>query len=89
MSGFTKYLRKMYVSNRYTDKCSATQSCLTLWDPQTVACQVLLPMEFSRQEYWSGLSLPTPRALPDPGIEPMSLASPALAGIFFATWKAR
>ena len=36
--------------------------------------------EFSRQEYWSGLPFPTPGDLPDPGIEPMSLASPALAG---------
>ena len=27
-------------------------------------------MEFSRQEYWSGLSFPTPGDLPDPGIEP-------------------
>ena len=40
-------------------------------------------MEFSRQEYWSGLPFPTPRDLPDPGIEPASLASPPLAGRFF------
>ena len=39
-----------------------------------------LSMEFSRQEYWSGLPFPTPGDPPDPGIEPMSLASPALAG---------
>ena len=38
-------------------------------------------MGFSRQEYWSGL----PGDLPDPGVEPMSLASPALAGDFFTT----
>ena len=42
-------------------------------------------MEFSRQEYWSGLLFPTPGDLPDPGIEPESFASPALAGRFFAT----
>ena len=35
-------------------------------------------MEFSRQEYWSGLPFPTPGDLPDPGIEPKSLTSPAL-----------
>ena len=35
----------------------------------TVAHQTLLSMEFSRQEYWSGLSFSTPRDLPDPGIE--------------------
>ena len=39
--------------------------------PWTVACQALLFMEFSRQEFWSGLPLPSPGDLPDPGIEPM------------------
>ena len=42
-------------------------------------------MELSRQEYWSGLSFLTPGDLPDPGIKPESLVSPALAGRFFAT----
>ena len=42
-------------------------------------------MEFSRQEYWSGLLFPTLGDLPDPGIELASLASPALAGRFFTT----
>ena len=49
----------------------------------TVACQVPLSMEFSRQEYWSGLPLHSPGDLPDSGIEHVSLASPALAGRFF------
>ena len=40
-------------------------------------------MGFSRQEYWSGLPFPAPGDLPDPGIEPASLVSPALAGGFF------
>ena len=53
--------------------------------PQTVAHQVPLSMEFSRQKYWSGLSFPVPGDLPNPGIEPMSLESPALAGGFFIT----
>ena len=35
-------------------------------------------MEFSRQEYWSGLPFPSPGYLPDPGIDPMSLVSPVL-----------
>ena len=39
-------------------------------------------MEFSRQEYWSGLSFPTPGDLSDPGIEPASLVPPTLAGGF-------
>ena len=51
-----------------------------LW---TVACQDPLSMGFSRQEYWSGLPCAPPEDLPDPGIEPMSLMSPALAGGYF------
>ena len=50
--------------------------------PWIVACQDPLSMEFSRQEYWSGLSFPSPGHLLDPGIEPVS---PALAGGFFTT----
>ena len=38
--------------------------------PWTVACQASLSMEFSRQEYWSGLPCPPPRDLPDPGSNP-------------------
>ena len=48
-------------------------------------------MEFSGQEYWSGLPCPPPGDLPHPGIKPMSLMSPALAVRFFttsATWEA-
>ena len=51
--------------------------------PWTVALQALLSLEFSRQEYWSGLLFSTPGDLPDPGIKPTSLASPELAGGFF------
>ena len=54
----------------------------TLW---AVACQAALPMGFYKQEYWSGLLCPPPGDLPDPGIEPLSLTSPALAGEFFTT----
>ena len=48
-------------------------------------------MGFSQQEYWSGWPCPPPGDLPDPGMEPMSLTSPALAGRLFTTsitWKA-
>ena len=38
--------------------------------PWTVALQAPLSMEFSREDYWSGLPFPSPRDLPDPGIEP-------------------
>ena len=53
--------------------------------PWTVARQAPLPMEFSRQEYQSGLPFPPPWDLPDPGIEPLSPVSPGLAGSFFTT----
>ena len=51
-----------------------TQLCPTLCDPWTGAHQAPPSMEFSRQEYWSGLPFPSPGDLPDPGIEPGSLA---------------
>ena len=68
------------------------QSCPTLqpyWPYG--AHQAPLSMGFSRQEYWSGLSCPPPGDLPNPGIQPSSSKSPALAGRFFTTsttWEA-
>ena len=56
-----------------------SNSFAILW---TVACQAPLSMRFPQQEYWSGLPFPSPGDLPDPGIEPMSLA---LLGGFFTT----
>ena len=61
------------------------QSCLTLCDPMDFARQAPLSMGFSWQEYWSGLPFLSPRDLPNPGTEPASLMSLALAGRFFAT----
>ena len=51
----------------------------------TIAGQASLSMGFPRQEYWSGLSFPPPGDHPDPGTEPSSLESPALACGFFIT----
>ena len=51
--------------------------------PWSVAPGLLHLWEFSREEYWSGLPCPAPGDLLDPGMEPMSLKSPALAGGFF------
>ena len=51
--------------------------------PWTVALQGPLSMEFSKQEYWSELPFPPPGDLPDLGMEPASLVSPALPGRFF------
>ena len=66
--------------------------CVSLFAaPWTVAHQALPSVAFSGQEYWSGVLFPTPGDLPYPGIEPVSLMSPALAGRFFTTcptWKA-
>ena len=59
--------------------------------PWTIAYQAFLPMEFSRQEYWSGVPFPATGDLPNSGIEHVSLMSPALAGGFFTTsttWEA-
>ena len=50
--------------------------------PWSVTSQAPLSMEFSRQEYWTGLPFSPPGDLPNPGIEPVS---PALAGKFFTT----
>ena len=47
-------------------------SCLVTVTPWTVACQAPLSMEFSRQEYWSGLPFPSPADILNPGLEPMS-----------------
>ena len=53
--------------------------------PGTIACQAPLSMGFSRQEYWHRIPCPPPGNLPDPGMNPESLMSPALAGGFFTT----
>ena len=57
----------------------------SLGTPWTIIRQAPVSMEFSRQGYWSGLPFPTPGDLPDSGIEPVSPACPALAGMFFTT----
>ena len=61
---------------------------VTLW---MVAHQAPLSMKLPRRENWSGFPCPPPGDLPDPGIKPVSLTSPALAGGFFTTsttWEA-
>ena len=78
-------------------KSGALESCacilrrvrlfVTLW---TVTHQAPLSVGFSRQEYWSGLPCPPPGDLPNPGIEPVSLMSPALTSGLFTigfTWE--
>ena len=61
---------------------------MTSW---TVARQAPLSMGLFRQEYWSELPCPPPGDIPDSGIKPVSLTSPAVAGRFFTssgTWEA-
>ena len=82
-------------ASKHACTCSIRVTCIyaccarlfsTLW---AAVLQAPLSMGFSRQEYWSGLPCPPPEDLPNPGIEPVSLTSPALAGKFFtisATW---
>ena len=68
---------------------SRVRLCETL---QMAAHQAPPSLGFSRQEYWSGLPCPPPRDLPNSGIKPASLMSPALAGRFFTTssiWEAQ
>ena len=58
-------------------------SYVCLFETQwTVAHHTPPSMGFPRQEYWSGLPFPPPGDLPEPGIKTVSLATPALAGIF-------
>ena len=61
---------------------SHVQLIATSW---TMARQAPLSMGFSKRKYWSALPFPPPADLPNPGIQPASLTSPALAGGFFTT----
>ena len=81
---FIFYLRCLcpnFYLKRYIDVrvCSVMSDSLQ----SHVAHQALLSMEFSRQKYWSGLPFPPPGDLSHPGIEPVSLLSPASSDRFF------
>ena len=78
---------KTKVGNVHAQSFSYVQIFVTLW---TVAHQVPLSMELSRQEYWSRLPFPTPGDLSKLGLEPVALVSHALAVRFFTistTWE--
>ena len=62
------------LTSRVLSHFSPVQLCVTLW---SVAHQAPLCLGFSRQEYWSGLPFSSPGDLPNPGVEPRSLMSPA------------
>ena len=68
------------------------QSCLTPWNPMDCSFPGSSVHGILQARIWEGLPFPFPGDLPDPGIEPMSLMSPALAGRFFTTsttWEAQ
>ena len=77
--------RNRTLRHRSSLTAKSLQSSLTLWNSWAVARQSPLFMGFSRQEYYSWLPYPPLGDLPDPGIEPASLMSPASAGGFFTT----
>ena len=62
-------------------KVLVTQSCPTLCDPMDCSHPLTLSMEFSRQEYWSGLPFPSPGNLPD--------QVSYIAGRYFTIWATR
>ena len=74
---YSRSLLANYFIHSKEKKREVTQSCPTLCNPMAVAYQAPPSMEFSRQEYWSGVPFPSPGDLPNPGIEPGSPTSQA------------
>ena len=74
-----------YLNCRQTACVSVVSHVQLFVTPWARACQALLPMEFSRQEYWRRVPLSPRGDRPNPRIQPTSLASPALAGRGFTT----
>ena len=60
---------KIFIPSTHAQLLSHVQLFETPW---AIACQAPLFIDFSRQEYWSGLPFPSPGGLPDPGIKPTS-----------------
>ena len=91
---FTIWLSLLSGATEYAiiSVCVHVLSCILLFaTPWIVDYQAPLSMRFSRQEYWRRLPCPPSGDLLDPGIEPTSLTSPAMAGGFFTTrtiWEA-
>ena len=80
--GHMESLRTEHILDKLPSHCAQFFNCVQLCvTPWTVAPQTPLSMEFSRQEYYISYS----RDLPNPGIHPISLESPALAGRFLTT----
>ena len=85
--GVNVLFSRVYMYNKHCWWCClVAKSCPTLCDPMDYSPPAPLSVEFSRQDYWSGLPFPSPGDLPDPGIKPMSTA---LAGHILYHWAAR
>ena len=80
---FSPFKELMHIGNFELSPYMCLSVSDFLWlTPRTIACQALLSMGFPRIEYWSSFPSPSPRDIPNPGIESMSLA---MAGGFFTT----
>ena len=80
----------MYMCIRICWCAKSHQSYPTLCKPMDCSLQGSSVHRIPKQEYWSGLPFPSLGDLPNPGIEPISLMSPVLSGLFFtisAAWK--
>jgi len=83
-SSCLSFNQRCYICISYLYCLWCAQSSPALCNPMDYSLPGLpLSMEFSKREYWSGLPIPSPGELPNPGIEPASFVSPALAGGFF------
>jgi len=78
----TKLTKALSLLSPFMCCAKLPHSCLTYWDPMDCTP---LSLGFSRQEYWIGLPCPSPGDLPNPGIEAVSLVSPALTGGLITT----
>ena len=91
LNNLVAYVEKVlvvWIEDETSQPCVCVSVLSPVWlfaAPWTVAHQAPLSMEFSRQEYCSGLPFPTPGDLPDSGIKTVSLVPPTLAGRFFTT----
>ena len=86
-----KIKKMMYERSRTVIRRMLTCACSVVSDCDPMDCSFpgFSAMKFSRQEHWSQLASPTPGYLPNPGIHPSSLMSPALTGRFFTTVPSR
>ena len=73
VGGTSMFCKHCYLS-KMKESVSHSLVSNSLWPQGLYTCQVLLSMEFSRQEYWSGFPFPSPGDLPYPGIKPRSAA---------------